>query len=145
MQLIIHMIMVLAENISFWFLYMKPKFACISSTVLFSFLWTISTAPLCVCDLEQPTTVVSKSGYRQAHVLEEGSRLWICLSAGSCCLPGESGANREVFGLLPRSFLCREAQSRLHSCAFGGRTLAEPAVRLPEGFSTSVPGSSSPA
>jgi len=94
-----------------------------------------------MCDLKQPTTVVPRLGYRQAHVLEEGSRLWICFSAGSCCLPGENGANGEVFVLFQRSFLCREAQSRLHSCAFGGHILAEPAVQLGEGFSGSAPGS----
>lgn len=55
-------------------------------------------------DLKKPTTVVCKLGYRQAHVSEEGSRPWISLSAGSCCLPGETGANQEVLVFFQRSF-----------------------------------------
>lgn len=55
-------------------------------------------------DLKKPTTVVSKLGYRQAHVSEEGSRPWISLTAGSCCLPGETGANQEVLVFFQASF-----------------------------------------
>lgn len=42
-------------------------------------------------------------------------------------------------------FLRREAQSQSPSCAFSGHTLAEPAVGLCEGLSTSPPGLRPPA
>lgn len=105
------MVMVLAENIFYaafciWNqnLHAFHLLFSLLSFGLFPKHHNISLWLLCMCDLEQPTTVVSKLGYRQAHVLEEGSGLWIHLSAGSCCLPGENGANREGFFFVPEKF-----------------------------------------
>lgn len=95
---LIHMIKALAENI-----FMLVFFVC-ETTICIHFIYcslyfsfglfpqhhNISLWFLCMGDLKQPTIVVSKLGNRQAHVLAEGSRLWICPSAGICLLPSET-------------------------------------------------------
>lgn len=94
----IHMIKALAENIFMlvfcFFCIWNQNLHTFYLLVFFSFglfpqHHNISLWLLCMGDLKQHTIVVSKLGNRQGHVLEESSRLWICLSAGICLLPCE--------------------------------------------------------
>lgn len=74
----------------------------------------ISLWLLCMGDLKQLTIVVSKLGNRQAHVLAEGSRLWICLSAGICLLPSEMVPTKMFLFCFRELFFCAGRHS--HSC-----------------------------
>lgn len=127
-----------------FFLYMKPKFACISSTVLsfFSPLDYFHSTTISLCDYS--ACVTSSNLPLLFPNWEAGRHMSWRRVAGSGFASQLVSASSHVrwcqlrdFCFVSEKFLCREA-SQLHCCAFGGHILGHPAVRLWEGFSMSA-------